>query len=63
MVGVVACRGGRVNGQYASEEQYFLIPHDEYDKRNPCGYTVVDTARHPVWITKENRKTKQVVLA
>ena len=51
MVGVLAVRGGRTRtGQYASSDQrYFLVAGDEYDKRheNEAGCMVVDPARHP----------------
>lgn len=48
MVGVVARVGGRGAArkpEAAGPDRYFLVPKDEYDKRNRFGF-VVDPARH-----------------
>jgi len=64
MVGVAACYGGRKQGQYASEQKYYLVPQSEYDQRDLKGHIgfIVDPARHSEWVTTENRATKEVPL-
>jgi len=57
LIGVAACYGGRKNGQYAGNLNYYLVPNEEYTD----SMFVVDPLRHPVWPNQEmNHGTKRV---